>query len=216
MTTKALPETSEQNRRRLILFLIAAIPVSWILLSLVSLPLLNEEIGDPCLLLPLWRIFAAFTIGPWVVVKNVLVIGMGVGLVAGLTVFLLGGLGIMLLVFWLPSILGGVVKGVTMGGMISQPIQHARSHGRLTDEEIAQARGLQGAGLPLCYTLSGQLIGIPYGEDSGHVAVLGPTRSGKGLHLTETLFDWKGPALVIDPKGEQLARTCREVLSNVG
>jgi len=102
-----------------------------------------------------------------------------------------------------------------MGGMRHMPGQHARSQGRLSDEEIARARGLDGPGLPLCYTQSGHLIGVPYGEDTGHVAVLGPTRSGKGLHLTHTLLSWHGPALVIDPKGEQLSRT-REMRKNIG
>ncbi len=37
--------------------------------------------------------------------------------------------------------------------------------------------------------------------------VTAPTRSGKGLHLTETLLRWRGATVIIDPKGEQLKRT---------
>ncbi|MBE2225411.1 MAG: type IV secretory system conjugative DNA transfer family protein [Anaerolineae bacterium] len=37
--------------------------------------------------------------------------------------------------------------------------------------------------------------------------VVAPTRAGKGLHLTDTLRHYPGPALVVDPKGEQFQRT---------
>jgi len=207
VTTRLLQKPLRKDVRNLLTFLAVGVPVTWILLSLLSLPLLNDDLGDPRLLLPLWKIFAAFTIGPWVVVKKVLVIGLGVGLVTGLVFVALLALGAVVFVYLLPSLLGGFVKGATMGDMIRQPAQHARSQGRLADKELVKVRGLGGPGLPLCYTLSGDLIGIPYGEDSGHVAVVGPTRSGKGLHLTQTILMWGGPALVIDPKGEQLERT---------
>ncbi len=65
---------------------------------------------------------------------------------------------------------------------------------------------LRGDGLPLGL-VNDQVVGIPYGADAGHVAVIAPTRSGKGLHLTETLLRWPGAAVVVDPKGEQWERT---------
>lgn len=37
--------------------------------------------------------------------------------------------------------------------------------------------------------------------------MVGPTRSGKGLHLTDTLIRWPGPVVCVDPKGEQWERT---------
>lgn len=45
-------------------------------------------------------------------------------------------------------------------------------------------------------------VGIDYQVGEGHMLVVGPTRSGKGLHLTQTLLQWPGAALIIDPKGE--------------
>ncbi|MCC6604539.1 MAG: type IV secretory system conjugative DNA transfer family protein [Anaerolineae bacterium] len=53
-------------------------------------------------------------------------------------------------------------------------------------------------------------VGIDYQAGEGHMLVVGPTRSGKGLHLTQTLLQWPGAALIIDPKGEQFARTAGE------
>jgi len=61
-------------------------------------------------------------------------------------------------------------------------------------------------GIPLAY-LRGKPLGLPWEADRGHVAVIGPTRAGKSFHLTDTLLRWPGPALVIDPKGEQWQRT---------
>lgn len=54
---------------------------------------------------------------------------------------------------------------------------------------------------------SAKRIGLDYHSGEGHALVIGPTRSGKGLNLTETLLTWRGAAVVVDPKGEQLART---------
>ena len=51
------------------------------------------------------------------------------------------------------------------------------------------------------------LIGLDYERAEGHVLVVAPTRAGKGLHLTDTLRHYPGPALIIDPKGEQFQRT---------
>lgn len=36
---------------------------------------------------------------------------------------------------------------------------------------------------------------------------MGPTRSGKSFQLTDTLLRWPGPAVCVDPKGEQWERT---------
>ena len=86
----------------------------------------------------------------------------------------------------------------------------ARSQGRLKDEEVAQQLAIQ-RGVPYATIAGGKKkevkVGLDYASGEGHVLVSGPTRSGKGLHLTDTLLTWPGPALVVDPKGEQLART---------
>jgi len=80
--------------------------------------------------------------------------------------------------------------------------RHARAQGRLTDAEILKKFGLGASTkigdidvatgvIPLGY-LSGRPIGIPWTADAGHMAVVGPTRSGKGLHLADTLIRWPG------------------------
>ena len=81
-----------------------------------------------------------------------------------------------------------------------------RGKGGCRSARSASALRLDGPGLPLAL-VEGEVIGIPFGADRGHVAVIAPTRSGKGLHLTETLLRWPGAAVVLDPKGEQWART---------
>lgn len=98
----------------------------------------------------------------------------------------------------------------------AQARQHERGQGRVADGEIAHALSLpppvlQGGipiahGLPLAY-LHGVSLGLPWQSDAGHVGVIGPTRSGKSFHLTDTLLRWPGPAVCIDPKGEQWERT---------
>ncbi len=98
----------------------------------------------------------------------------------------------------------------------AQARQHERGQGRVADGEIVQSLSLpppvsQGGipivhGLPLAY-LHGVPLGLPWQGDAGHVAVIGPTRSGKSFHLTDTLLRWPGPAVCIDPKGEQWERT---------
>jgi hypothetical protein len=50
-------------------------------------------------------------------------------------------------------------------------------------------------------------IGLPSTADTGHIAAVGPTRLGQGLHLTDTLIRSPGPVVCIDPKGEQWQRT---------
>jgi len=106
MTDRALQKA---RRRELITFLAVAIPVSWIVLSLISLPLLADDLQDPRLLLPGWRIFAAFTIGPWVAAKRALaasILTLGFGLIGGLLFIAWLALGVVTLVFALPSIFG--------------------------------------------------------------------------------------------------------------
>ncbi|GAC1646600.1 MAG: hypothetical protein NVS4B2_35830 [Chloroflexota bacterium] len=97
-----------------------------------------------------------------------------------------------------------------------QARRHERGQGRVADGETLHALSLpapvsQGGiaiahGLPLAY-LHGVPLGLPWQGDAGHVAVIGPTRSGKSFHLTDTLLRWPGPAVCIDPKGEQWERT---------
>lgn len=60
----------------------------------------------------------------------------------------------------------------------------------------------------------GVLLGFAYGNtfgvapgafgqrEIGHVLVCGPSRSGKGLHLTSNLVSWGSSAVVVDIKGE--------------
>jgi len=93
----------------------------------------------------------------------------------------------------------------------------ARSQGRLQAAEVAQKLAIQ-QGVPYATVIDEKArverggskqvkVGLGYVGGEGHVLVSGPTRSGKGLHLTDTLLTWPGPALVVDPKGEQMART---------
>ena len=86
----------------------------------------------------------------------------------------------------------------------------ARSQGRLKEEELAEQLAIE-QGVPSA-TLTNKKkkpvkVGLDYSSGEGHMVVSGPTRSGKGLHLTDTLLTWPGPVLVVDPKGEQMART---------
>ncbi|MCC6602168.1 MAG: type IV secretory system conjugative DNA transfer family protein [Anaerolineae bacterium] len=86
----------------------------------------------------------------------------------------------------------------------------ARSQGRLKEEELAEELAIE-QGVPYA-TLTNKKkklvkVGLDFSSGEGHLLVAGPTRSGKGLHLTDTLLTWTGPALIVDPKGEQMART---------
>ena len=44
-------------------------------------------------------------------------------------------------------------------------------------------------------------------KELGHVLIVGPTRCGKGLSLTQNLLCFAGSVAVNDPKGENLNRT---------
>jgi len=81
----------------------------------------------------------------------------------------------------------------------------AKQQGRKHPSEILDRRQVKD-GIPLG-EYKGRRFGIKRGADAGHVLVAAPTRAGKGLHLTGTLETWHGPAVVIDPKREQLQRT---------
>jgi type IV secretion system protein VirD4 len=90
-----------------------------------------------------------------------------------------------------------------------QQQEHERSQGRLSPGKIVRYHRMV-HGIPLAAVRQGKqdvCAGVPYEDSEGHVLVTGPTRSGKGLHLTQTLLQWPGAALVIDPKSEQYERT---------
>lgn len=80
----------------------------------------------------------------------------------------------------------------------------AQRQGRKHPEELV-AKELTD-GIPLGHYGEKQ-FGVERGDDRGHVLVSAPTRAGKGLHLTCTLFCWRGAAVVVDPKPEQYQRT---------
>lgn len=85
--------------------------------------------------------------------------------------------------------------------------RYARAQGRPLPDVAARQLGLgDRPGVPLGQ-VQRAVIGLPYGADKGHIAVIAPTRSGKGLHLTDTLLRWPGAAVVVDPKREQWTRT---------
>ena len=95
-------------------------------------------------------------------------------------------------------------------GMQKKLAGFARSQGRAEATVAAQKLAVT-SGIPYATVSKGRKkqvkVGLAYAGGEGHVLVTGPTRSGKGLHLTEALLAWPGAALVVDPKGEQIART---------
>lgn len=93
----------------------------------------------------------------------------------------------------------------------------SRSQGRVEAKDVKEKLALK-RGVPLVQVGEGKagaersrskktLIGLDYDQSEGHVMVVAPTRAGKGLHLTDTLRHYPGPALIIDPKSEQFERT---------
>lgn len=85
----------------------------------------------------------------------------------------------------------------------------SRSQGRVEAKDVQEKLAIK-HGMPLVHVGEGKektLIGLDYEQSEGHVIVVAPTRAGKGLHLTDTLRHYPGPALVIDPKSEQFERT---------
>jgi hypothetical protein len=92
--------------------------------------------------------------------------------------------------------------------------QHARTQGRLPADELARTVKMprDGHGVPLGYAprrwpRRPQPAGVGWRKAAGHVGIFGPTGSGKGFHLTDTLLRWPGSALVVDPKSELWQRT---------
>lgn len=87
--------------------------------------------------------------------------------------------------------------------------QQERAQGRVGDEEVVEKLAIE-EGVPLAQVRAKKKtapVGVDYATGEGHALIVGPTRSGKGLHLTETLLRWPGAAIVVDPKAEQFART---------
>ncbi|HFQ92491.1 MAG TPA: type IV secretory system conjugative DNA transfer family protein, partial [Anaerolineae bacterium] len=85
----------------------------------------------------------------------------------------------------------------------------SHSQGRVETAAIKEKLAIT-KGIPLTEIDDGKsktLIGLDYRQSEGHVIVVAPTRAGKGLHLTDTLRHYPGPALIVDPKGEQFQRT---------
>lgn len=93
----------------------------------------------------------------------------------------------------------------------------SRAQGRVEASDLKDKLSIQ-QGVPLTQIDDGKarteqgrkaktLLGLDYEKSEGHVMVVAPTRAGKGLHLTDTLRHYPGPALVVDPKGEQFQRT---------
>lgn len=82
------------------------------------------------------------------------------------------------------------------------------SQGHYLPQSVASTFELRQPGIPLC-NVAEKTVGIPYKTDAGHTIVIAPTRSGKGLHCTEVLGAWPAAAIVVDPKGEQYARTAQ-------
>lgn len=94
--------------------------------------------------------------------------------------------------------------------MKKQLEQLAEAQGRLAPEEAA-AKFAIAQGVPLVNVpdKAGKtaMVGLNFATSKGHALVIAPTQAGKGLHLTETLLHWPGPALIVDPKSEQIERT---------
>lgn len=86
----------------------------------------------------------------------------------------------------------------------------SRSQGRVVAADLKEKLVIR-QGVPLTQIDEGKgklhLLGLDYQKAEGHVIVVAPTRAGKGLHLTDTLRHYPGPALVLDPKAEQFQRT---------
>ena len=124
--------------------------------------------------------------------------------------------------------LGWMLPGLFHGGPVAlliylgfQPVnetmlhkrairQHEQNQGRLEPEAAAEKLPVQG-GVLLATVRNKEKkrvkVGVDFATGQGHVMVVAATRAGKGLHLTDVLTHWPGPAVVVDPKSEQLVRT---------
>lgn len=129
-----------------------------------------------------------------------------------------------------PNLVWLVLVGINIGVVwlaikiaISEPnqlVQEQRRHqaeekaqGRLPNDEIGEKLQITQGVLAAQVTTAKKkrvTVGVDYKTGEGHMLVVGPTRSGKGLHLTQTLLHWPGAAIILDPKGEQFARTAGE------
>jgi len=101
--------------------------------------------------------------------------------------------------------------------------KHRQDQNRLTAAECREAGLVIGKyGLPLASLQENpkkrakEMIGLRNDKLEGHALVVGATRSGKGMHLTQTLLTADCAAVVIDPKGEQYARTAGYRAEHVG
>lgn len=131
----------------------------------------------------------------------------------GLDQFLLFYLGVSLCITLVPMLFYqywlGVVASIKRQNVFRIE-QHRLQQGRLSSKEAAAQLALADDGLPLAHMANGRkrgVLGISTESLEGHCLVIGPTRSGKGMHLTETLLTYRGAALVVDPKSEQYERT---------
>lgn len=83
--------------------------------------------------------------------------------------------------------------------------QHEQSQGRLEPEAAAEKLPVRG-GVLLATVRNKEKkrveVGVDFATGQGHVMVVAATRAGKGLHLTDVLTHWPGPAVVVDPKAE--------------
>jgi type IV secretion system protein VirD4 len=109
--------------------------------------------------------------------------------------------------------LAGKVLTAEPNAEVQQQRRHERqwqAQGRLPDEEVVEKLAIE-SGVPLAEVMMSKkrtvTVGIDYETGEGHALVIGPTRSGKGIHLTETLLKWPGAVIIVDPKGEQFKRT---------
>lgn len=90
--------------------------------------------------------------------------------------------------------------------------KHRLSMGRLNEKEaLREYQIASSSGFPMLSlesepkSRSKKVIGLK--ELKAHSAIIAPTGAGKGMHLTELLLSIPHAMVVIDPKGEQLART---------
>lgn len=93
--------------------------------------------------------------------------------------------------------------------------QHALAQGRPDPPTFARRVALRQPGLPLV-RVGRPIVGLPPHQDSGHIGVLAPTRSGKGLQATQVLLSWPHGSVVVDPKGELWERTAAYRQHHVG
>ena len=115
-------------------------------------------------------------------------------------------------IIWL---VGKIVTGEPNQELLQQRKQAAaeKAQGRLPQTEVQKHLQIE-AGVATAQFAADKketvTVGVDYKTGEGHVLAVGPTRSGKGLHLTQTLLSWPGAAIIVDPKGEQFERTAGE------